>query len=102
MKKAQQRSPEIELIDSLSLNELCRFCHVETQWVSELVEHGVLEPQGNRDEDWRFVGVNIARARKAQRLRRDLGINAPGVAMVLDLIEQRDDLMRRLARYEAM
>jgi len=31
---------------------------------------------------------------------QDLGVNAAGVAMLLDLLEERDAMMRRLARYE--
>jgi chaperone modulatory protein CbpM len=44
--------------------------------------------------------VNIVRAKKARRLNRDLGINTAGVAMVIELLEQRDAIMRRLAKYE--
>jgi chaperone modulatory protein CbpM len=40
------------------------------------------------------------RAKKACRLTRDLGVNAAGVALVLDLLEERDAVLRRLAQYE--
>ena len=98
MKKA---TPRPEIVDALTLADLCRFCQADESWVLELVDHGVLEPKGTTAEHWRFRGVNIVRAKKARRLNRDLGINAAGVAMVLDLLEERDRIMRRLARYEA-
>jgi chaperone modulatory protein CbpM len=33
-------------------------------------------------------------------LNRDLGVNTAGVALVLDLLEERDAVLRRLAQYE--
>jgi chaperone modulatory protein CbpM len=98
MKKARSHA---DIVDALSLQDLCRFCHADEAWLIELVEYGVLEPNGATVEKWRFRGVNIVRAKKASRLRRDLGINTAGVAMVLELLEERDTVLRRLARYEA-
>ena len=86
----------------MTLPELCRFCQVDETWVVELVEHGALTPEGVSISAWHFHGTNIARAKKARRLSRDLGINAAGVAMVLDLLAERDDILRRLARYEGL
>ena len=99
MKKARVNS---ELLDCLTSVELCRFCNVNEAWVIELVEHGVLDPRGNSFEDWHFYGVNIVRAKKARRLQRDLGLNTPGIAMVLDLLEEREELMRELMKAEAV
>lgn len=98
MKKA---TPRNMVLDTLTLPDLCRFCQVEEAWVVEMVEHGVLDPHGSAVEEWRFHGVCIARAKKASRLRRDLGINVPGVAMVLQLLEERHAVLRRLYQYEA-
>jgi chaperone modulatory protein CbpM len=97
MKKA---SHDGDIVDALSLEDLCRFCHADEAWVVELVNEGVLEPRGSELRHWRFEGVAIARARRARRLVRDLGINTPGVALVLDLLDERDAMLRRLARYE--
>lgn len=98
MKKARMRT---DVVDALSLQDLCRFCQADEAWVVELVEHGVLEPIGSTTGNWRFVGTSIVRAKKARRLNRDLGINTAGVALALDLLEQRDAVLRRLAQYEA-
>jgi len=97
MKKATNRN---HIVDALSLPDLCRFCQADEAWVIELVEHGVLEPKGSSTGNWRFVGTSIVRAKKARRLNRDLGINTPGVALVLELLEERDAAIRRLAQYE--
>lgn len=98
MKKARMRT---DVVDALSLQDLCTFCQADEAWVVELVEHGVLEPIGSTTGNWRFVGTSIVRAKKARRLNRDLGINTAGVALALDLLEQRDAVLRRLAQYEA-
>ncbi|MFT5786030.1 MAG: chaperone modulatory protein CbpM [Ascidiaceihabitans sp.] len=97
MKKTKQR---VDIIDALSLHELCRFCQADEAWIIELVQHGVLEPNGTNYETWHFQGRNIVRAKKAHRLNHDLGINVAGVAMVLELLDERDALLRQLGHYE--
>ncbi|MFK7938796.1 MAG: chaperone modulator CbpM [Roseovarius sp.] len=96
MKKATSRSA---LVDVMTMAELCRFCHTDETWIVELVEHGVLNPEGASASEWHFRGINIARAKKARRLNRDLGINTAGVAMVLDLLAEREAILRKLARH---
>jgi chaperone modulatory protein CbpM len=91
-----------DIVEALSLQDLCRFCQADETWVVELVEHGVLDPIGSTSGNWRFVGTSIVRAKKARRLNRDLGINTAGIALVLDLLEERDAVLRRLAQHEAI
>ncbi len=93
MKKMEKTG---EILESLTSIELCRFCDADETWVTELVEYGVLEPEGRSFREWHFRGVNIVRAKKARRLQRDFGINVAGVAMVLDLLHEREQLMRSL------
>ena len=97
MKKTEMTG---ELLGSLTSVELCRFCDADETWVTELVEHGVLEPEGQSFREWHFRGTNIVRAKKARRLQRDFGINMAGVAMVLDLLNEREQLMRSLHRLQ--
>ncbi|EDZ44652.1 conserved hypothetical protein [Rhodobacterales bacterium Y4I] len=85
------------VVVSLSLDELCRFCQADRNWIIDLVEHGVLEPEGASVQSWQFHSVSIARAKKARRLNRDLGVNTAGVALVLDLLAEREEMLRRLA-----
>ena len=90
-----------EVLESLNSLELCRFCDADETWVTELVEYGVLDPEGRSFKEWHFRGVNIVRAKKARRLQRDLGINVAGIAMVLDLLQEREQLLRTLKDLEA-
>ena len=97
MKKTEMTGEALESLTSL---ELCRFCDADETWVTELVEYSVLEPEGHSFHGSHFRGVNIARAKKARRLRRDFGINMAGVTMVLDLLHEREQLMRSLQRLQ--
>jgi chaperone modulatory protein CbpM len=65
-----------------------------TLWVAE----GVFEPRGERPQEWRFSGAALRRARTAQRLAHDLQINPPGVALVLDLLDEIDALRSPVKR----
>jgi chaperone modulatory protein CbpM len=88
-----------ELIDATTLctlDEICLACNVDHNWIAELIEHGAIEPIGQTRSDWHFTSVTIVRIAKARRLERDLGLNSPGVALALDLLDQIDDLRAQL------
>lgn len=99
MKKADT---EGQVIETLTLTELCRFCGADSGWVMELVEHGALDPQDPTSTEWEFHAVAIARARKARRLQRDFEVNVAGIALILDLLDERDALRRALAVAEGL
>jgi hypothetical protein len=46
-----------------TLADLCRACRADTDQLVALVHEGVLEPAGNRPDDWRFAGP-ASRARR--------------------------------------
>jgi chaperone modulatory protein CbpM len=77
----------------MTLDELCRACGVEIGWVEEMVAHGVVAPA----EGTRYTALSITRIRKARRLERDFSLNAPGVALALDLLDEIDRLRSRLS-----
>ena len=81
---------------TLSLEELSRACTVDSEQVVSLVEVGVLEPIGDERGHWGFSGLSLIRARTALRLQHDLEINPAGLAVVLDLLEEINELRRRL------
>lgn len=84
----------------LSLADLCRACQLPADRIFDLVEQGVIEPTGREPTRWRFQGVSVRRVRCAQRLERDLGVNAAGAALALDLLEELERLRARLRRLE--
>lgn len=82
----------------LTLVELCQACRAPEEQVTVWVLEGVLEPSGERPQDWRFTGQSLRRARLALRLTRDLEINPAGVALALDLLDEIAALKARLQR----
>jgi chaperone modulatory protein CbpM len=82
---------------TLTLDELSGVCAVERERIVELVEHGLLEPPGGSDQ--RVGGEALRRARTALRLQRDLGLNAAGAALVVELLERIELLEARLGAH---
>ena len=81
-----------------TLIELCRVTGASEEQFTLWVNEGAFEPRGAHIEEWRFSGASLRRAVTAQRLTRDLELNAQGVALALDLLDQIDVLRARLAR----
>jgi chaperone modulatory protein CbpM len=75
-----------------TLVELCRVSGASQDEVTLWVAEGAFEPQGARPEEWRFSGAALRRVRTAHRLAHDLEINPPGIALVLDLLDEIDSL----------
>ena len=96
------RTPEPQAVlvldetHEITLAELTQTCRVKTEWVLELMQEGVLEPVHKSGPQWRFASTSIVRVEKARRLQRDLGINLPGIALALELLERIDGLEARL------
>lgn len=84
----------------LTLGEICRACGVSAEQIIELVEVGVVEPRGPAPEHWRFSAVQLPRIITALHLQRDLGLNLPGVALALELLEENRQLRARVAALE--
>jgi chaperone modulatory protein CbpM len=78
----------------LSVADLARMFAVEERHIVALAEEGVITAVEINTTEWRFRGADIRRARIALRLERDLGINLPGVALALELLDELEPLRR--------
>jgi chaperone modulatory protein CbpM len=78
----------------LSVAELSRIMSVDERHIVELVEEGVISVLQIDASNWRFSGAALRRARIALRLEGDLGVNLPGVALALELLEELEQLRR--------
>jgi chaperone modulatory protein CbpM len=78
----------------LSLTELCRCVGASAELVAELVDHGLLTPREDPVEGWRFGGASLAVTRRALRLMGDLGVNAAGAAVAIELLDRIERLER--------
>jgi len=107
MMNADNRNGVIEVLileeqQDLTLDELCRACRIEVEQLVALVDEGVIAPQGAEPTVWRFTGIQLRRARVAVRLQRDLGVNTPGAALALQLMDELDELRARLRAMGAL
>lgn len=95
----------------ITTQELRQRFDLSTEALVEIVEHGIVEPEGgypaDNPEQWSFDIQYVVTLRRAARLHRDLGIDWAGIALVLDLLEERERLrqenemlQRRLGRFE--
>lgn len=79
-----------------TLADLCRLCGVPAEVIHEMVEEGIITPEGLSPGDWLFTCVAIRRVQSAVRLQHDLRVNLPGCALALDLLEELEELRRLL------
>jgi chaperone modulatory protein CbpM len=80
----------------LTIKSLAATVNIDPRMLENLVTYGVVEPvQIDNGVEW-FDVAAIARLRIVGRLRGDLGINLPGIAVVLDLLERIEVLQREL------
>lgn len=77
-----------------TLTELSTSLGADAAVIVELVEVGVVDPIGSGAGDWRFAGSDLRRCRIALRLIQDLGVNAAGAALAVDLLERLSALER--------
>lgn len=94
-------------IHPLNLEEFCQSAELPVEYLFEIVEQGIIEPRGAAPESWRFDTRALLIARRAARLRRDLDLEWPGIALALELLEELEQLRRenrqlrrRLGRFQ--
>ena len=92
--------PECEVVDALTLIDLCRISGSRADWIIELVDEGILEPVGPGRTSWRFESSSIAVIAKVRRLQSDLRINIPGAALALALADENARLLRHLMQLD--
>ena len=97
----QNEYPEVKgiLLDAetrLTLGEISRACAVHAECIVELVAEGVLLPEGQEPRSWRFTATHIRRIQIVLRLQNDLGVNLPGAALALELLDEIAELRARI------
>lgn len=83
-----------------AFEEVCQVFVVEEHLVLEMIEFGILSPEGEDVTTWRFGAAAILRLQRARRLRRDLEINLAGIAVALDLLDELDATRQRVKTLE--
>lgn len=81
-----------------TVEELCLACSVDANWITELAEYGAIEQIDEIAADRRFTNLATVRVTEARRQERDLNLNPLGLAVVLDLLDEADDLRAQLGK----
>lgn len=90
--------PEPIVLDesiSYDLDELCRLCKVRDNLVFEMINEGMLTPLGDCPKSWKFAATAVKKIQVTVRLQQDLGVNLPGAALAIDLMEELEQLRAR-------
>ena len=85
----------------MSLLELCQFEDLDESIIIEVVEHGIAKRvEGKKAENWVFDTTSGYWLQKAVRLHVDLEIDWVAVAMVIDLLQEKEKLQKELEHYQ--
>src|SRR5215467_999049 len=88
--------------DWITVTEICRLCRIDATALHELAELGLLAPRGSTPGEWEFPAAALPRLRVVGRLMRDLGVNASGAALAVELLESQRELERPIRRLERL
>ncbi|MBN9287846.1 MAG: hypothetical protein BGO43_03100 [Gammaproteobacteria bacterium 39-13] len=75
-----------------TLREIVEISDVEEKIIIEMIQHGILSPQGQTLQQWVFISSDLIRFKKAWRLHRDLNINWEGISLALELLDEINEL----------
>ncbi len=78
------------------IEDLALAADVHPQLVEYFVEYGLLEPVEKIGNQLFFEDRAIPRLKTIQRLRNDVGINLPGIAIILDLTGKIQELQQEI------
>jgi DNA-binding transcriptional MerR regulator len=85
--------------EQLTLDALAACTGVHPTRIAYFVEYGLLEPSARTGTQWLFDAACVARLRMIERLRRDLGANLAGIAVILDLLDRLASLQREVEQW---
>jgi DNA-binding transcriptional MerR regulator len=82
--------------EAVELTVVARQAGVKTVHVRRYLEFGLFEPHRSAAGAPRFDPRSAARVARAERLRRDLGLNYAGAVLVCELLDRISELEARL------
>lgn len=84
----------------LTFAELRAACGISDDFIRSLREYDIICIQGEIPEQWVFDLTQLRRIKTAIRLQRDLEVNLAGIALVLDMLDELEELRNRAALWE--
>lgn len=81
--------------EPVELTVIAQRAGVRIALVSRYLEFGLFDPHPESGEAPRYDQASVARVARAERLRRDLGLNYPGAVLVCELLDRIRELEAR-------
>jgi chaperone modulatory protein CbpM len=85
--------------DWIAAAEVCELCRIDLAAVHELAALGLIAPRQEVPDKLQVPATALPRLRIASRLMRDLGVNASGAVLALELLERIRHLERLAGDY---
>ncbi len=81
---------------TISFVEVCKKCKISEDVLLDMLEHGLLSSSKPHTKSMDIDQRMFARIQSACRLQQDLGINLPGVVLVLELLDELEQAREEL------
>lgn len=91
---------DLDLDEPLTLDVVAETCGVRRSLLMRLAERGLIETVTTEADEPLAPRRMVIQLRRMQRLRRDLGVNFAGAAVILDLVGRIEQLNRELAEVQ--
>jgi len=91
---------DLDLDEPLTCDVVAETVGARRSLVMRLAEHGLIETVSGETDEPRLPRRVVIKLRRMQRLRRDLGVNYAGAAVILDLVGRIEQLNRELAEMQ--
>jgi chaperone modulatory protein CbpM len=88
---------DLDLDEPLTLDVVAETVGARHSLVMRLAERGLIDTVDSGTDGPRAPRRVVIQLRRMQRLRRDLGVNYAGAAVILDLVGRIEQLNRELA-----
>lgn len=88
---------DLDLDEPLTLDVVAETVGARRSLVMRLAERGLIDTVDSDMDGPRVPRRVVIQLRRMQRLRRDLGVNYAGAAVILDLVGRIEQLNRELA-----
>ena len=85
---------------TISIVDICQQCNISEAMLLEMLEHGLCDAPIIHLETIHVDEKTFRRIQSASRIQHDLGVNAPGVVLVLELLDELAQLRDELSILE--
>lgn len=91
---------DFDLDEPLTCDVVATIVGAKRSLVVRLVQQGLIETVDTETDEPLVPRRAVVRIRRMQRLRRDLGVNFAGAAVILDLVGRIEQLNRELSEMQ--